>query len=150
MVKNEASGQVLGVQYIRKGEDYREFVFYLTEGIITDTVAFRPSYVCCGWMFLEFQEGVCQETSSSSLEFRRSRPQGCKTPDAESRPRRVGQQCACTIIPNRPTRYPYTRRYPREVALRWNRGTPQVSSLYRSTRPSCLAPETLRCGAQLI
>lgn len=32
MVKNEASGQVLGVQYIRKGEDYREFVFYLTEG----------------------------------------------------------------------------------------------------------------------
>lgn len=27
MVKNEATGQVLGVEYVRKGGDYREYVF---------------------------------------------------------------------------------------------------------------------------
>lgn len=26
VIKNEATGQVLGVQYVRKGEDYREYV----------------------------------------------------------------------------------------------------------------------------
>lgn len=29
VIRNEASGQVLGVQYVRKGQDYREYVLSL-------------------------------------------------------------------------------------------------------------------------
>ena len=61
VIKNEATGQVLGVQYVRKGEDDREYVLTPLEQA-ADFLGLRSSYFRCGWMFLKLQKGIHQET----------------------------------------------------------------------------------------
>ena len=52
MVRNEATGQVLGVQYLRKGEDYREYVLRQI-GASADLPVFRTAHFRCGWLLLK-------------------------------------------------------------------------------------------------
>lgn len=52
VVRNEATRQVLGVQYVRKGDEHREYVLHKIS-ISADLPVFCTAHFHCRWLLLK-------------------------------------------------------------------------------------------------
>ena len=139
VVRNEATGQVLGVQYIRKGEDHREYVCRAVH-MLTNSLVFCTSHLRGRRLFFKLQEGICKETCSSAIEFRRTYSKRRTATCTQPWPCRPRQQCSCFVVPDLRTRHKDTSRCSWETAISRDRSFTRISTKNCFAGPTILAP----------